>query len=136
MTPVTRFEDLRAWQQARELLRLTREVTASPEFNQHWALRNQLNRAANSVMANIAEGFNRFGTGEFCQFLSIAKGSCGETQSHLYAAVDGQFIDAATFDRLYGQARLVMSLITRLRSAVKTHNRTGKPTRTTPARRT
>ena len=125
MAPISRFEDLRAWQQARRLHQITREVTASTTFKDDWSLRNQLRRSSNSAMANIAEGFNRFGTAEFCQFLSIAKGSCGETQSHLYAAVDAELISNEVFTEVYGQAQTVMGLVTRLRTAIKSTNLTG-----------
>ena len=121
---ITRFEDLLAWQEARTLHKMTREMTASSSFNDDWSLRNQLRRSSNSAMANIAEGFNRFGTGEFCQFLSIAKGSCGETQSHLYAALDAKFITSDVFSQLYDQTQSVMNLVARLRSAVRSTNRT------------
>ena len=132
MPPISRFEDLRAWQQARRLHQMTHNVTSSMAFNEDWSLRNQLRRSSNSVMANIAEGFNRFGTAEFCQFLSIAKGSCGETQSHLYAALDARFISREVFTEVYGQAQTVIGLVTRLRTAIKNTNHTGPKHRKTP----
>jgi 23S rRNA-intervening sequence protein len=83
-------------------------------------------------MANIAEGFNRFRTAEFCQFLSIAKGSCGETQSHLYAALDAGFISQDRFDQIYDQAQTVMGLVTRLRAAIRQRDFTGFRSRKPP----
>jgi four helix bundle protein len=62
-------------------------------FTKDFGLSGQIQRAAVSVMANIAEGFERNRPGEFHQFLSVAKGSCAEVRSHLYAAYDAGYID-------------------------------------------
>lgn len=70
------------------------------------------------MMSNIAEGFERDGHAEFKQFLSIAKGSCGETRSLFYAALDADLIDEATFRRLVAQAEGTSKVITGLRSLV------------------
>ena len=125
MASISRFEDLRAWQQARRLYQMTHEITASTSFRNEWSLRSQLRRASNSTMANIAEGFSRFGRAEFCHFLSIARGSCAETESHLYAALDAKLISNDAFTEVYRQAQTVMGLITRLRTANKRNNVTG-----------
>lgn len=71
-------------------------------------------------MANIAEGFERSGTGEFAQFLSMAKGSAGEVRAHLYVALDQRYISQQSFDRLHALAvdtsRLVSGLMQYLRN--------------------
>jgi len=82
------------------------------------ALRDQVRRAAVSVMANIAEGFDRGGRSEFHQFLVIAKGSCAELRSQLYIAEDIGYIDEHTFNEVYGQILETGKLIAGLRSAV------------------
>jgi len=92
MATFKRFEDIEAWQKAREL---TREVYAASKvepFSRDFALRDQIRKATISVMSNIAEGFERGGTREFIQFLSIAKASAGEVQSQLYIALDQGYL--------------------------------------------
>ncbi len=81
-------------------------------------MRDQIRRAAVSVMSNIAEGFDRGGRSEFHQFLVIAKGSCGELRNQLYVALDAGYIDHETFDRLYAQSLETSRIINGLRSAV------------------
>ena len=92
MATLTRFEDIEAWKRARELTRLIYEASRQGEFSRDAALRDQISRAAISVMANIAEGFERGGNREFRQFLSLAKGSAGEVKSHLCVARDAGYL--------------------------------------------
>ena len=111
MSKIERFEDIVAWQRAREL---TREVYGSAKagpFARDYGLKDQIQRAAVSTMANIAEGYDRGGDKEFIQFLSTAKGSCGEVRSHLYVALDQQYLTSPQFDQLYGKADEVGRLI-------------------------
>ena len=67
---------------------------------QDFALVNQIRRALISILSNIAEGFEREGNTEFLQFLSIAKGSCGEVRAQLYIAFDQNYIDEASFSSI------------------------------------
>ena len=71
-------------------------------FAQDFGLRNQIQRASVSVMANIAEGFGRHSDKEFANFLSVAHASVSEVQSHLYVALDLRYISAVAFEELYG----------------------------------
>lgn len=87
MASIEKFEDLRIWQQCRTLCKEVRELILSID-NIEYSLRNQIYSSSGSVMDNIAEGFERDGTKEFKQFLSIAKGSVGETRSQLYRIED------------------------------------------------
>ena len=80
---IDKFEQLIAWQKARNLAREIYTMTKRPPFARDFALAGQLQRSAVSVMANIAEGFERNRLAEFHQFLSVAKSSCGELRSHL-----------------------------------------------------
>jgi four helix bundle protein len=89
---VKRFEDLKIWQQAKELANLIYDLTGTNAFKGDRSLTDQSRRAAVSVMANIAEGFERGSNKEFIQFLFIAKGSCGELRSHLILAQDRCYI--------------------------------------------
>ena len=92
MATIRRFEDIDAWQKARELTRDVYRTTANGAFSRDFALRNQIRAAAVSVMGNIAEGYERGGNKEFLQFLAVAKGSCGEVRSHLHAALDQRYL--------------------------------------------
>lgn len=100
MPTVTKFEDLDAWKIARDLTKEIYGVTRKEPFCRDHGLKNQICRASVSVMSNIAEGFERDGTKEFVNFLSIAKGSCGEVRSQLYAALDQSYISVADFERI------------------------------------
>lgn len=108
---VVRFEDLDAWRKARQLTRAVYERTRTGDFAKDFALRDQIRRAVVSVMANIAEGFERGGDQEFLQFLAIAKGSCGEVRAQLYAAFDQGYLSPAEFDVLAAAATDVSKLI-------------------------
>jgi four helix bundle protein len=100
MSTFTRFEDITAWQKARELTKEIYRVTSQKEFSRDFALKDQIRRASVSVMSNIAEGFERSGTGEFTHFLATAKGSAGEVRSQLYVALDQAYITADIFSTL------------------------------------
>lgn len=111
MGAIKRFEDIEAWKKARELNREVYRITRSDPFARDFALRDQIRRASISVMSNIAEGYERDGNAEFRQFLYIAKGSAGEVRSQLYAALDAEYIDDATFQRLTALAGEVTRLL-------------------------
>jgi len=125
MAKVERFEDLIAWQKARELTRTIYEVTRQGAFAKDFGLTGQIRRAAVSIMSNIAEGFERGGRGEFHQFLSTAKASCAEVRSQLYIAVDVGYLDQSSFERLLEQAEEVARILGRLRAAVDKQRRDG-----------
>ena len=121
MKKIERFEDIMAWQRARELTREVYNVAKVGQFARDFGLKDQIQRAAVSTMANIAEGFERGGDREFLQFLSTSKGSCGEVKSHLYVALDQQYLSPIQFDDLYNQSnevgRLVGGFMTYLRQS-------------------
>ncbi len=114
-----KFEDLIAWQKARELNRAIYSVTSTPPFARDHGLRSQVQRASVSVMANIAEGYERHRLAEFHQALSIAKASCAELRSHLYVALDVGYIPARDFEVLLKQAEEVARIIGGLRASVQ-----------------
>ena len=118
MGKIERFEDLIAWQKARELTRAIYEVTRQGAFAKDYGLCGQIQRAAVSILSNIAEGFERGGRGEFHQFLSTAKASCAEVRSQLYVALDIGYLDKAAFDRLMQQAEEVARITGGLRASV------------------
>ena len=111
MGKIQRFEDIEAWQNGRDLKRRVYEFSRSVEFAKDFALREQIRRAVISVTANIAEGFERGGNKEFMQFLSTAKGSCGEVRDHLYTALDEKYITKQSFEEAYDSAVRVSRMI-------------------------
>ena len=119
MSGVTRFEELIAWQKARELNREIYAATSAGAISRDFSLVNQIRRAAASVMSNIAEGFERSGQAEFHQFLVIAKGSCGEVRSNLYIALDVGYLSEKESNRLGAMAENTGKIIGALRAAVQ-----------------
>jgi four helix bundle protein len=120
---VERFEDLIAWQRARLLAQAIYKMTRERAFAKDIGLSSQVQRASVSVMANIAEGFERNRSGEFHQFLSVAKGSCAEVRSHLYAAHDAGYLEQDRFIELLAQAEEVGRIIGGLRVSVASQKR-------------
>lgn len=112
---ITRFEDIQAWQEARKLVSKVYEaIKKSKEFQRDLRLVGQIQGAAVSAMANIAEGFSRRSDKEFIQFLFIAKSSAAEVQSHLYVALDQGYLTKDKFEEIYAQADLVSKMISGL----------------------
>src|SRR5580765_4245238 len=97
MAKFSRFEDIDAWKKARALSKEIYLITKNGEFAHDFALRDQIRRAAISVLSNIAEGFERGGDKEFRQFLATAKGSVGEVRSQLYIALDAEYLTENQF---------------------------------------
>lgn len=121
MATFNRFEDIQAWQKARHVTRLVYEMTSEVGFARDFGLREQIQRASVSVMANIAEGFGRHSDKEFANFLNVAHGSVSEVQSHLYVALDLGYVDQKAFAKLYdllGQiSRMTLVLAHHLRNS-------------------
>lgn len=111
MANIEKFEDIEAWQKARELTQEIYRITNQGSFAKDFGLRDQIRRAAVSVMSNIAEGFGRGGNKEFIQFLSTAKGSASEVQAQLYVALDAEYITKERFQQLYDLAQSSGKLI-------------------------
>jgi len=80
---IERFEELNCWKEARKLRKMVSTVLDKSVVRRNFTLCDQIKRAALSIMANIAEGFERGSNKEFIQFLYISKGSCGEVRSQL-----------------------------------------------------
>ncbi len=116
---IERFEDFIAWQKARKLTAAIYKVTDQGKFSRDYGLRDQIRRAAVSIMSNIAEGFERGRASEFHQFISIAKASCAEVRSQLYVAMDAGYLDQESFDVLHEQAKEVGRIIGGLRASVE-----------------
>jgi four helix bundle protein len=100
MATIKRFEDLEIWQEARRLSKIIHKTSIETDLKTDFKFREQIKSSLGSVMDNIAEGFERDGTIEFRQFLSIAKGSAGETRSQLYRVFDYGYINQKLLDEL------------------------------------
>ncbi len=101
MGTFNKFEDIQAWQKARILTKKIYEITNQGNFARDFDLKSQIRRSAVSIMANIAEGQGRRSDKEFANFLNISLGSVAETKSHLYVALDLNYLIQADFDELY-----------------------------------
>ena len=109
---IERFEDIEAWQLARELTREVYRLTGNSRFSNDYGLKNQIQKAAGSSMHNIAEGFDSETNPEFIRFLRYAKRSCTEVQSELYVALDEKYITEDEFRSTY-------ELAARTRAAIR-----------------
>jgi four helix bundle protein len=87
------FEEIEAWQKSRQLTGQIYEQSNKGLLSKDFGLRDQMRKACISMMSNVAEGFERSGTGEFLQFLAMAKGSAGEIRAQLYIALDQGYFD-------------------------------------------
>ena len=122
----TCFEELKIWQEARELSKDIYAISRLPEFSKDYRFVGQITSAVGSIMDNIAEGFERDGNKEFLQFLSIAKGSCGEVRSQLYRAYDVGYIEKETFDTLLYKIKILSASIYHFMKNLKSSEMVGK----------
>jgi len=122
MSTVNRFEDLEVWQNAREICKTIKEITQRKMFVRDFALIDQITRSTGSIMDYIAEGFERDGTKEFIQFLSISKGSVGEVRSQLHRAYDFNYIQKDQLDQLIIKLSSLSTKIQNLIQYLKTTN--------------
>jgi len=118
-----RFEELPCWNKARELCQAVFELTSQGGFLKNFSLRDQILRAAGSVMDNIAEGFDDGSTRESIRFLGYAQRSCSEAQSQLYRALDSKYITHDQFDQVYEIASECRKQIKGFRKYLRDANR-------------
>lgn len=107
MASIERFEDLEIWQLARELVREVYKLTRKEEFSKDYGLKDQIRRSSVSVMNNISEGFESRTTNRFIDYLGRSKGSCGETRSVSYVALDCKYITKSEFRNLYDRCTTI-----------------------------
>lgn len=119
MATIERFEDIQAWQKARELVREIYLACTDGRLSRDFALKDQICRAAVSSMSNIAEGFARYSDKDFAHFLDIARGSVTEVKSLLYVALDVNYLDKRRFEQLYKMADETAALIGRFTSYLR-----------------
>ena len=108
---ITKFEEIKAWQEARKLTNLIYKITSLEKFKKDYGLSGQIQRASVSIMANVAEGFERGGSKEFLRFLKYASSSNTELKSHLYVTLDQDYITKANFEIIYKKSEDVGKLI-------------------------
>jgi four helix bundle protein len=113
MTAIRRFEEIEAWQTARELTRWVYNHSGDGNFSRDFGLRDQIRRASISVMSNIAEGFESQSTPLFLRYLGYAKASSGEVRAQLYIALDCGYLDQEEFHYLSNLAEKCSSQIYR-----------------------
>ena len=122
MATIQKFEDLLCWQKSREL---AKKVYGAMKYCNDYGFRDQIQRAAVSVVSNIAEGFERGTKPEFINYLYIAKGSAGEVRAQLYVALDIGYVNMETFKDLNGLAQECSKLIQSFTEKVKMGSRVG-----------
>lgn len=119
---IERFEDIKAWQEARCLVKMVyNAIDTNKTFQEDLRFKSQISSAAVSAMSNVAEGFSRNSNKEFIRFLFIAKGSISELQSQLYVAADLGYIKTELKDKIYEQSDLTAKYISKFISYLKDH---------------
>lgn len=119
MSKIEEFEDLIAWQKARKLTQAIYKATRRGAIAKDCGLSGQIQRAAVSIMSNIAEGFERGSPREFHQFLSVPEALCAEVSSKIYIAFDAGYLDEVSFQKLMALARKTGKIIGGMRVSVE-----------------
>jgi len=127
MSKIGKLEEIKAWQEARDLVKEIYSVTSKGRFIRDLGLRDQIRRASVSVMSNVAEGYARSSDKEFARFLGMALGSTAEIQSQLYVALDLEYITKNEFDGLYNLSSKTAKLITGFINYLKSVPGEGSP---------
>ncbi|MFY9618180.1 MAG: four helix bundle protein [Pyrinomonadaceae bacterium] len=133
MATFKKFEEIEAWRKARELTKRIYKISRTTSFARDFGLKDQIRRASVSIMSNIAEGYDRSGTGEFIQFLATAKGSAAEVKCQLYVALDQSYIDEHTFVELTSLAAETGNMIGGLINYLRRSGLKGTKYKTTSA---
>jgi len=121
MATITRFEDIEAWKTARALTRMVYAFTEQGKFSKDFGLKNQIQRAAVSMMSNIAEGFESRTQPQFLEYLGRAKASAGEVRCQLYVAIDLQYITQEEFNQVFDLADKSSRQIARFMNYLENH---------------
>ncbi len=119
MSKFNSFEEIQAWQKARELNFEIYEISSNGLFNKDYDLKGQIRRSCISISSNIAEGFERETVKEFIRFLYVAKASAGEFRSQLYLAKDLGYLKNEDFERLYLKVGEISKMISGLLKYLK-----------------
>lgn len=123
MGTIRRFEEIEAWQTARMLTRRICALSNQGTFAKDYGLRDQMRRAAVSIMSNIAEGFESDTRRHFIRYLGYAKASAGEVRAQLYVALDVGYLTQDKFDALVDLATKCSGQIQRFMAYLKSLER-------------
>jgi four helix bundle protein len=115
------FEDLPIWEEAVALAGPINQLTNKGAFARDFGLKDQIRRAATSIMANIAEGFERGSNKEFIRFLRYAKGSASEVRAHLFVAKNLNYVDEEQYEMLRNQSKTIALSIGKFIAYLKDH---------------
>jgi len=126
MPTIKRFEEIEAWQTARELTKLIYSFTGDGKLSRDFGLKDQIQRASVSIMSNISEGFESQTQAQFIRYLGIAKASAGEVRSQLYVARDLEYISQEQFTQVFALAEKISRQIARFISYLETHSQSRK----------
>ncbi len=121
MPTITRFEEIEAWQTARELTKLIYSLTEENKFSRDFGLKDQIRRASVSIMSNISEGFESQTQAQFIRYLGLAKASAGEVRSQLYISRDLDYITQEQFSKAFAMAEKASRQVARFISYLETH---------------
>ena len=130
---ISRFEDLKCWQEARQLTRHIYGYCKRPASPKDYRLSDQMTGAAVSIMNNICEGFDAQSNNEFIRFLNYSRRSCSEVQNCLYVALDQSYITESEFKNSYSHCEKIRRIIDGLIRYLKNHK---KQQKTEPAQKT
>ncbi len=130
MATIKDFEDLEIWQIAREICNEIQEIADNSKLRTDYKLYGQIDGSSGSAMDNIAEGFERDGNKEFHQFLSISKGSIGETRSQLYRVLDRKYCTEEKFAELKLKCRTLSRKIQSFMSYLRKSEHAGNKFKT------
>ena len=122
------FEEIEAWQESRKLLKAVRSICKRKSAQRDFGFIDQITRSARSVSRNIAEGNDALTSREFIQFLGIAKRSAAEVRSHLYDALDEEYITESEFSSLADHTKKICSMIAKLIHYLQTLDNSEKRT--------
>ena len=121
MPTISKFEEIEAWKTARQLTNLVYKLSSRENFADDFGLKDQIRRAAVSVMSNIAEGFESQTQAQFIRYLSVARASAGEVRSQLYVAFDQSYISREQFDHAYDLADKALRQLVRFVAYLESH---------------
>ena len=113
MATAKRFEELEVWQRAKDLTNLVYKYSTDGAFSHDFGLRDQMRRAAVSIMSNIAEGFESQTQAMFIKYLGHAKGSAGELRAQLYIAKDQRYLSEENFSEMFSLAEICSKQLAR-----------------------